>query len=137
MDPKKFRKKQGPEAKIQREFIAYLQARGWRVERMIGNALQMGIPDIYVMHSKYGTRWIDLKNPIDYEFTKAQRRKWPRWEEHGVGIWIITGWADEDYAKLFESPNWRDYWKDKYDEEEDVNELLQELYDEFDSEHSK
>jgi hypothetical protein len=130
MKAKKFRSKTGPEAVIQREFIKFLLQRGWRVERMIGNALQNGIPDIYIMHPKHGDRWVDLKNPHDYEFTRAQRNKWPVWEKYGVGIWIITG--NDDYDKLFGPPNWREYWKPKYDEEDlELEQDLQELFDEF------
>jgi len=129
---KKFRNKHGPEYKIQAKFIEYLEARGWHVERMIGNMLQRGIPDIYCMHPKHGTRWVDLKNPIDYEFTAAQILKWPIWEAHGVKLWIITGWSDEEYDKLFHPPNWREYWKPKYDEKRLQLELdLQELFNDF------
>jgi hypothetical protein len=132
MEPKKFRSKTGPEAIIQRNFIKYVQERGWVVERMIGNALQKGIPDIYIMHPEHGDRWIDLKNPKDYEFTINQRIKWPRWEAAGKGIWIITGWKDEDYDKLFEPPNWREYWKPKYEEQTaELEQAMQDLFDEF------
>jgi len=132
VEPFKARSKTGPEAIIQRNFIRYLKDRDWGVERMIGNALQKGIPDIYVMHPEHGQRWIDLKNPHDYEFTKAQIIKWPEWEKKGTGIWIITGWADEDYDKLFASPNWRDYWKTKYDERrQELLDSLEELYEEY------
>ena len=127
MEPVKFRNKHGPEYKIQREFIRYLRDRQWLVERMIGNAYQIGIPDIYAGHLQYGTRWIDLKNPVAYEFTRAQRQKWPVWAKYGVGIWIITAATDEEYRKLFQPPNWREYWKDKYDEEPTIDELLDEL----------
>lgn len=131
MDPIKLRSKTGPEAVIQRNFILYLKERGWHVERMIGNILQKGIPDIYVMHPEHGDRWIDLKNPLDYEFTRAQRVKWPIWEAHGVRIWIITGWSDADYDKLFQPPNWREYWKPKYDEERlELEQDLEDLFDE-------
>jgi len=134
MDPKKFRSKDGPEAIIQRNFIRYVKERGWNVERMIGNQLQKGIPDIYIMHPKHGNRWIDLKNPLDYEFTSAQIIKWPIWEAHGTPIWIITGWSDEEYDKLFKPCNWREYWKPKYDEQrEELEADLQELFDEFDA----
>jgi hypothetical protein len=137
MDPKKFRSKMGPEAIIQRDFIEYLTLRGWHVERMIGNALQMGIPDIYIMHFQHGKRWVDLKNPIDYEFTKAQRIKWPIWEKNGTGIWIITGATDEEYAKLWRPPNWREYWKPRYDEEQlELEEDLRWLFDEFHAENA-
>ncbi|RLB69016.1 MAG: hypothetical protein DRH04_05930 [Deltaproteobacteria bacterium] len=133
MKHKKFKSKIGPEAIIQRNFIAMLRQRGWHVERMIGNQLQKGIPDIYTMHKKHGERWVDLKHPKQYEFTRAQRVKWPEWERHGTGIWIITGWAEEDYDKLFGPPNWRDYWKPKYDEEQaELEADLQGLFDDFD-----
>jgi len=135
MEPKRFRGGKGPEAKIQANFIRYLKVKGWHIERMIGNLLQKGIPDIYIMHPEHGERWVDLKNPHDYEFTAAQIWKWPVWEENKVGIWIITGWADEDYDKLFQPPNWRQYWKDKYDEvREQLEADLQELFDEFENE---
>jgi len=127
MEPFKGRNKHGPEFVIQREFIKYLRDRDWLVERMIGNALQFGIPDIYLGHKEYGTRWVDLKNPVAYEFTTAQRQKWPKWHDNGIGIWIITAATDEEYAKLFKPPNWRDYWKPKYDEEPTIDELLEEL----------
>jgi hypothetical protein len=137
MEPKKFRSKHGPEYLIQKNFINYLKIRGWEVERMIGNMLQKGIPDIYCMHRKHGQRWVDLKNPIDYEFTNAQILKWPKWEAAGTGIWIITGWKDVDYDKLFQPPNWREYWKPKYDEvREQLEADLQELFDEFENDSS-
>lgn len=132
MDPKKFRSKVGPEAIIQRKSIAYLKQRGWHVERMIGNQLQKGIPDVYLMHPKHGCRWVDYKNPHDYEFTSAQKWKWPIWEKNGAGIWILTGWKDEDYGVLFGPPNWRKYWKPRYDE--DRLELEQDMKDLFDDE---
>jgi len=50
---------------------------------------------------------IDCKNPESYVFTTAQLTDWPEMEEHGVGIWIVTG--TEDYEKLFGQPNWKDY----------------------------
>ena len=106
------RNKHGPEWRIQKEFVRYLQDRNWHVERMVGNAYQTGIPDIYAMHIEFGQRWIDLKNPVSYEFTAAQRRKWPIWAAYGTPIWIIT--CNDDYPKLFEPPNWRKYWKEKY-----------------------
>jgi len=56
---------------------------------------------------------VDLKNPDAYDFTMAQIQKWPIWEAHGTGIWIIT--CNEDYHKLWEPPNWRQYWKPRYD----------------------
>jgi hypothetical protein len=92
---------------------------------MVGNAFQMGIPDLYVYHKKYGERWIDIKNPVSYNYTKSQKWKWPTWEEAGIGVWIIVGATDEEYDKLFKSPNMRDYWKPSYDVDRDK--LLEEM----------
>jgi len=125
MDPIKLRSEHGPEWKIQQQFIKFLEYRHWHVERMIGNMMQFGIPDIYIAHKEYGDRWVDLKNPNDYDFTMRQIQKWPVWEKYGIGIWIITG--NHDYWKLFERPNMRDYWKPRYDEIPTRDELIDEL----------
>ena len=121
------RPKHGPEYFIQRDLIAFLEAREWLVERMIGNAFQMGIPDLYCHHSKWGYRWIDVKVKGRYSFTKPQRQKWPRWEKAGVGIWILTGADQENYDKLFKAPNWRDYWKAPWGKLVDIDALLDSL----------
>jgi hypothetical protein len=85
------RAKHGPEWHIQRDLIRYLRDRNWHVERMIGNMFQEGIPDIYAFRRDFGSRWIDVKAPGKYSFTKAQKRKWPVWDSVGIGIWILTG----------------------------------------------
>ena len=102
----------GEEWHIQRDLIAFLRARGWHVERLVGGAFQSGIPDIYIYHKKWGARWIDVKRPgKNYSFTKAQKIKWPEWDRAGIGIWILTAANQEAYDKLFQPPNWRDYAK--------------------------
>ena len=53
---------------------------------MIGNAFQIGVPDLYCHHPKWGYPGIDVKNPERYGFTKAQKLKWPKWSCAGVGI---------------------------------------------------
>jgi hypothetical protein len=122
--------KHGPEWYIQNDLIEFLEDREWLVERMIGNALQKGIPDLYCHHPSWGERWIDVKNPKSYSFTKDQRRKWPIWEKYGVGIWILTAADQEEYDKLFHPPNWRKYWKKSWDkakvniDEADIDELI-------------
>jgi hypothetical protein len=132
---KKIRPKHGPEFMIQRDFIKFLRARGWWVERMIGNAFQKGVPDLYAAHPREGQRWIDIKNPVAYEYTKAQCQKWPIWDQYGIGIWIITGATEEEYDKLFKPPNWKLYWKPRYDEYlMDVDVLLDELMKQEDEE---
>lgn len=121
----RIRKKHGPEHGIQRDVIRFLEARDWHVERMIGNAYQMGIPDLYCYHKQYGERWVDIKNPVQHEFTKSQRWKWPTWEKAGIGIWIMVAATDEEYDKLMHKPNMRDYWKKRYDV--DMDALLEEM----------
>jgi hypothetical protein len=106
--------KHGPEYYIQKAVIHYLEDRGWLVERMIGNAFQVGIPDLYAFHPKYGARWIDLKNPLANSLTHAQRVKWPEWESYGLGIWILIAATQSEYDKLFAPPNWREFWKESY-----------------------
>jgi hypothetical protein len=125
LEPVNIRPAHGPEWKIQKDFIKFLKERRWHVERMVGNMMQKGIPDIYIAHLKHGQRWVDLKNPTSYDFTRAQIQKWPVWDAKGIGIWIITG--DHDYEKLFEPPNWHEYWKPRYDDIPTVDELMDEL----------
>lgn len=63
------------EVRIQRELAQFLKDRGWQVERMLADAYQNGIPDLYCHHRKWGSRWVEVKRPDHYSFTKAQRRK--------------------------------------------------------------
>lgn len=127
MDKPRIRATHGPEWKIQQKLIRYLRVRGWLVEVTQGNMFQVGFPDLYMAHPEYGQRWCDVKNPVSYTFTKAQRRKWPIWEKHNVGIWILVAPTDEEYDKLFKPPNWRDYWKPAWDLEPTVDEILDEF----------
>jgi len=117
----------GPEWCIQQALIAFLKARGWHVEHTHGNLYQTGFPDLYVMHEKWGTRWIDCKQPKKYTFTKAQRLKWPLWAAKGTGIWILTAASQEEYDKLFRPPNWRGYWRESWGQVPDIDALLDEL----------
>jgi hypothetical protein len=126
----------GPEWHIQKDVIRYLASREWHVERMIGNAFQMGIPDLYAAHKKWGTRWIDVKQPKKYGFTRDQKRKWPIWESFGIGIWILTAANQEEYDKLFKAPNWRSYWKKSWGQvptQADIDRMLDELVREGES----
>jgi len=129
------RPQHGPEWYIQRDLIAFLKARTWHVERTHGNAFQTGFPDLFVMHKKWGSRWIDVKQPKHYSFTKAQKIKWPIWESFRVPIWILTAATQEEYDKLFAPPNWRAYWKDSWalPTQADIDAALAELdHDSFD-----
>ena len=123
------RAKHGPEYKIQSDLITYLRDREWLVERLIGNAFQKGVPDLFAFHKKWGFRWIDVKVEGKYSFTKAQRIKWPVWEAAGLGIWILTGANQENYDRLFAPPNMMDYWKDswKLPTQEEIDRLLDDI----------
>jgi len=119
----------GPEWHIQKALVTYLKVRGWVVEVMHGNAFQRGIPDLYLFNRKWGYRWVDVKHPKRYTFTKAQRRKWPYWDSMGIGIWILTAATQEEYDKLFAPPNWRNYWKESWTlpTQEDIDTMLDDL----------
>ena len=120
----------GPEWFIQRGVIKYLVARGWHVERTHGNLYQTGFPDLFVAHKKWGTRWIDCKQPKKYGFTRDQKRKWPVWDSFGIGIWILTAATQEQYDKLFGPPNWKTYWKASWGQvptQADIDRMLDEL----------
>jgi len=120
------RAKHGPEFHIQKEIVKFLQARGWHVERLVGNAYQAGLPDLYISHRKFGQRWLEIKNSGHYEFTKQQKIKFPILDSYNVGIWIMTGATEEEYDKIFDAPNWRCYWKDSYGQI-DIDTLLDDL----------
>lgn len=120
------RKKYGPEYGIQNKIVIYLRARGWHIERIIGNAFQSGLPDLYAGHKDYGQRWIEVKNESQYEFTRAQQLKFPVLDYYGIGVWVLVAASEKEYDKLFQTPNWKDYWKPRYGEI-DIDALLDEL----------
>ncbi len=120
------RQKHGPEYGIQNEVIAYLIQRGWHVERIVGNAFQRGLPDLYAGHKNWGQRWIEIKNETRYEFTKAQRHKFPILASFNIGIWVLVAATEEEYDKLFQEPNWKEYWKPRYGNI-NLDELLEDL----------
>jgi hypothetical protein len=110
---------------IESRIRLFLAVRGWKVEKMHGNAFQSGIPDLFLWHTEYGHRWVDVKVAGSYEFTKAQITKWPEWEEAGLGVWIMTEANNTEYANLFKPANFRKFWKAKYDTPT-IQELLNE-----------
>jgi len=105
MDPKKLGNSQTPEGKIKKEVIKFLQERKWLVVTTHGNMFQSGLPDLYACHPEIGQRWIELKNPLSYHFTKAQMYLFPELFRYGVGVWVICGATEEEYKKLWEAPN--------------------------------
>lgn len=96
----------GPEAIIQENLVKFLMERGWFVKITTGNMYQQGFPDLYICKRRYGTRWVEVKNPKSYKFTPAQMEDFPRLAAEGVGIWILTAATEAEYAKLFKPANW-------------------------------
>ncbi len=136
MEPFKPKATHGPEYGIQDNWITFLQAKGWHVERLVGNAFQKGIPDLYIAHPNDGIRWIDIKVHGNYNFTRAQKTKWPIWERYNIGIWILgaTSKADctkehmlNEYKLLFKPPNWREFWRDSWDKKPDIDQMIEDL----------
>lgn len=106
MDKKKIRPRKGPEAKIQDDLVAFLRTREWHVMETHGNEFQMGFPDLYCIHASHRQRWVEVKNPLKYEFTPAQLDNFPIIDRRSSGIWILTAATEEEYKKLFGPPNW-------------------------------
>jgi hypothetical protein len=121
------------ERHIQREMVAFLQARGWHVERISADSYQNGLPDLYCFHEKWGQRWVEVKRPQGYSFTKRQRHKFPIFERARIGIWILTAATQEQYNLLFKSPNWREFWRPSFalPSQSDVDAMIDELAREY------
>lgn len=97
------------ESSIQDRVREFLRLRGWKTFRLHGNAFQKGLPDLYAAHPLHGPRWIEIKRPKDYKFTQHQKRVFPELESAGEKIWILVDATMNEYMKLFEAPNWREY----------------------------
>jgi hypothetical protein len=102
-------KRDGPERQIQDKIKIKLKLLGWHVMETHGNMYQTGFPDLYVMHPKYGARWVEVKNPLAYSFTPAQMKEFPMMVAHGVGVWVLVSDSDDEYEKLFKPCNWHQY----------------------------
>jgi len=111
MNRGKIIKRKGPEAKIQEDLIKFLRARGWFVKVIHGSTFQTGMPDLYIAQRKYGTRWVEVKNPEHYRFEASQLEVFPRLSAEGVGVWVLTAATEHEYQKLFQPPNWWTYLK--------------------------
>lgn len=102
-------KHEGPEHKIQQKIIDKLTLQGWFVKPTHGNMYQKGFPDLYACHRSYGTRWIEVKNPLSYHFTEAQIHDFSIMSGKGVGIYVLVSDDDTEIAKLFGPSNWHMY----------------------------
>lgn len=127
---KKPRFHSNPEAALQERIVDFLQKRGWLVEVMHGNVFQKGIPDLSLFRRDVGYRDVDVKLPEGSVLTKAQCQKWPEWEKHGRGVWIMKAATEEEYQKLWQPPNWREMWKPRYEKYiREVENIMSELDD--------
>ena len=104
--------------KIVHPLVTFLEnAEGWYVEKTHGNQYQEGFPDLLCMHRRYGERWVECKviRNGSFEFTSAQKRKFPKWITHGARLWLIAGVdfrgstglisLKKAYGLLFKEPN--------------------------------
>lgn len=100
--------KKGPEKIVQEKIEAMLRSYGWYVLRTHGNMFQSGFPDDFICHSRYGQRWVEIKDPSRKGeiFTAAQLDVFPKLCSNGSGVWILTAATDLEYKKLFDRPNW-------------------------------
>ena len=96
-----------PEAKIEENIIAFLRLRGWLVRKIHGDERNNGWPDLYATHTKYGSRWVEVKLPNmkGSRFTTAQKEWFPKLEANGTKIFILTGASETEYCKLFKPSN--------------------------------
>jgi hypothetical protein len=109
VDPFKAKKRGKPEDEIKEAIVHFLTCRGWFCKVTHGNMYQSGFPDVYACHPRYGSRWIEVKNPGKYAFTQQQLEDFPKFVAHGVGIWVLVAATEDEYQKLFKPCNWWHY----------------------------
>lgn len=91
-----------PEQSLSDKIRARLEKKGWITEKLFGNALQKGLPDLLCTHKNYGVRFIETKNSV--AFTKAQKKKFPLLQNNGLNIYIITPENEKDLFKIIMRP---------------------------------
>ena len=106
MTPFRPKPKNGPEAKIQAAIVLMLRDKGWTCVETHGNAFQSGLPDIFACRKGIGHRWVEVKNPVAYSFTPAQRMIFPQLTSNGSGVWILVAATEQEYLKLMKPANW-------------------------------
>lgn len=99
----------GPESKIQNAIITALRASEWLVVVTHGNEFQKGLPDLYCAHTRFGTRWIEVKNTENYRFTAAQLELFPMFQSKGIGVWVLQSAEPAELQKLLQPANWYQY----------------------------
>lgn len=101
--------RKGPEAIILEAVVNMLRIKGWHVKKTHGNMYQSGFPDLFCCHSLYGSRWVEIKNPLSYSFTRAQMDEFPKMCANGSGVWVLVAATESEYQKLFKEANWYTY----------------------------
>lgn len=86
-----------------------LEIKGWLVIRISCNALQSGLPDLYVTHARYGGRWVEVKNPLSFSFTPAQIEVFPKLVQNGTPVFVLIDGTQAEYEKLFKPCNYMEY----------------------------
>lgn len=107
MDKMTTLKRHGLEKIIEHQIIEVLEKGGWLVEKVHGNEMQQGLPDLLAMHRDYGIRFIEVKRPnmMGSSFTPAQLRKFPAFVQNGMPLYILCDSTPSEIAKLREPPN--------------------------------
>ncbi len=109
MEPLKL-PKNDKESRIQKRIIDFMTLRGWFVKSTHGNAYQSGFPDLFCCHQSYGIRWVEVKVPVKYRFTKAQLTVFTAFAARNHGVWVMT--SEKDYECLMRAANWHTFlWK--------------------------
>lgn len=114
MEPMRIRRNNTPEAEVEAQIVAYLEARNWLVRKIHGGARNFGWPDLRISHKTKGSKWVEVKLPgmKGSKFSKAQLEWFPKMMKYGDHIWIMTGPNHHQYKQLFTRPqgNLWDYW---------------------------
>ena len=105
------RKTDAPELIIRTDIRTMLADKGWYALITHGTIYSSGLPDIYATHSRYGARWIEVKDPerTGDVFTAAQHDVFPKICANGSGVWVLVAATEEEYQKLFKKCNWYMY----------------------------
>ena len=92
MKPKRIIVRNDPEKQLQNNICTFLRNRGWVCKPTHGGMFQAGFPDLWVSHTNYGGKWLEVKLPgmVGSVFTKAQIEWFPILTNNGTPIWIVT-----------------------------------------------
>jgi hypothetical protein len=106
MEPFTPKSKHGPEKIRQLRIMGELRKRGWFVKQTHGNEFQCGFPDIFACHIRYGSRWIEVKNPTGSRLEESQEKSFHAMADRKTGVWILTDSHDFELNKLLQPANW-------------------------------